>query len=658
MKCTVILNTNVRLKLMSLPSIFSGLILKDSKFNMEVKFSEFWFVTTVIALSVTTTTNQDPLMTSTGEPKTDSPSKDTNPALTDDTTTVKSLSITTYTDITRSNENVSQRLNLSTVAQISNRIVTPSLNESERSEISRLEITLTTADEGLPRKGQSFTKATRDTATLTIATHLSPSLENTTFLPQKQMTHSKIEHRVDTNMITTEIVMTEDYNSTMLNTTNPVTAMFINDTICEYACSVIVATTRNETFHNSSTDTMYSYPSTMSYFTGITAVPNLVFNSTGNYTDPTLNSQYQNVYDPEVCKICQSQEQKKKPTEKTLYYRRVTERIWRNCPPVLFFIGTIGNVLSGVVMMRRSLRTSITSFFLVTLAVVDTFMLWNGLMRQFLRYAHGIFVRSHSLAACRLHIFLTYWGGQFAAWILVCMTMERFFAIFSPHKSKQYVSKLSCGIVVGVIGVLLAGLNAHFFKTHLLVFFGRYYCATDAQYYDFMQKIWTWIDFAFFSFIPFGILVIANAGIIIRIAHSNYVRKHNMKQSSGGVKMTSMTAILLTVSLIFLLTTAPISIYLLIQENVKRSSTEEEDALNSLWWAIVVNVNYINHSCNFFLYCISGPRFRRELRGMFGLHRQVYPASVTQTTEHSVKTQGVTLPHTASSNVWHQCVWH
>ena len=624
---------------------------------MESKLYEFLLATTVIVMSVTTTTNQDPLMGSVVESKTDSPSKDTSPALTDDTTAVISPSTTTYTDITHSHENVSQRLNLSTVAQISNRIVKPSLNESERSEISRSEITLTTADEGLTRKGQSFIMTTRDKTTLTIATHLSPSKENTTVLPQKQMTHSRIEngHKVDTNMITTEIVMTEDYNSTMLNTTSQVTVIFINDTICEYACSIIVTTTGNETFHNSSTDTMYSDPPTMSYLTRTTTVPNLVFNSKGNYTDhsdPTLDFQYQNVYDPEVCKICQSQKQAEEPTEKTLYYRGITERIWRNCPPVLFFIGTIGNVLSGVVMMRRSLRTSITSFFLVTLAVVDTFMLWNGLIRQYLRYAHSIFVRSHSLAACRLHIFLTYWGGQFAAWILVCMTMERFFAIFSPHKSKQYVSKLSCGIVVSVIGVLLAGLNAHFFKTHLLVlYYGKYYCITDAQYYEFMQKIWTWIDFAFFSFIPFGILVIANAGIILRIAHSNYVRKHNMKQSSGGVKMTSMTAILLTVSLIFLLTTAPISIYLLIQENVKQSPTQEEAALTSLWWAIVVNVNYINHSCNFFLYCISGPRFRRELRGMFGLHRQVYPASVTQTMEHSVKTQGVTLPKTASSNV-------
>ena len=649
MKCTVSLNTNVRLKLMGLPFIFSG-----QKFNMESKWSEFLLATTVIVMSVTTTTNQDPLMGSTVEPKTDSPLKDTSPALTDDTTAVISPSRTTYTDITRPPENVSQRLNLSTVTQISNRVVTSALNESENLAISRLEIALTTAEEGPPRKGQSFTETMRDKVTLTVASRLIHSTESTTILPQKQMTHSRIEniHKVDSDMIRTEIMMTEDYNSTVLNSTNQGTVVLINDTICEYACSLIVTTTGNETFHNSSTDTMYSDPATMSYFTLTTAVPNLLLNSTGNDTGPTLDSQYQNVFDPEVCKICRSQKRAEEPTEKTLYYRRVTERIWRNCPPLLFFIGTIGNVLSGVVMMRRSLRTSITSFFLVTLAVVDTFMLWNGLMRQYPRYAHSIFVRSHSLAACRLHIFLTYWGGQFAAWILVCMTMERFFAIFSPHKSKQYVSKLSCGIVVGVIGVLLAGLNEHFFKTHLLVFYyGRYYCVTDSNYGDFMQQIWTWIDFAFFSFIPFGILVIANAGIILRIAHSNYVRKHNMKQSSGGVKMTSMTAILLTVSLIFLLTTAPISIYLVIQENVKQSTTQEERALNSLWWAIVVNVNYVNHACNFFLYCISGPRFRRELRGMFGLHRQVYPATVTQTMENSVKTQGLTLPHTASSNV-------
>ena len=575
---------------------------------MRSKLDGFLLATTVILLSVTTCTSQELPSGSPAEPKTNSSSMDTSLAVTPP-------SISCHTD-THSHENVSQRLTPSTFAQNS------TMNELKHSEISRLEITVTTADEDLAsRNGQSFTKTRTDGVTLTDATHSSPLKEIANFLQQKQTTESSIENsqELDTKAMTTEAAVTEDSNSTVSNTTNEM--ILINDTICEYACSVIMTTTGNETFHNSSTDIMYSFPSTMTYFIRATTVPNLMLNSTGNYTDtidPTGDSQYQNVYDPEVCKICQSQKQPTlPPTEKTLYYRRVTKRIWRNCPPMLFFIGTIGNVLSGVVMMRRSLRTSITSFFLVTLAVVDTFMLWNGLMRQYLRYAHSILVRSHSLAACRLHIFLTYWGGQFTAWILVCMTMERFFAIFSPHKSKQYVTKLSCGIVVGVTGVLLAGLNAHFFKTQLLVYYyGRHYCVTDSNYYDFMQKIWTWIDFTFFSFIPFGILVFANAGIIIKIAHSNYVRKHNMKQSSGGVKMTSMTAILLTVSLMFLLTTAPISIYLLIQEKVKRNTTEEEDALNYLWWAIVVNVNYINHSCNFFLYCISGPRFRRELRAV------------------------------------------
>ena len=45
------------------------------------------------------------------------------------------------------------------------------------------------------------------------------------------------------------------------------------------------------------------------------------------------------------------------------------------------------------------------------------------------------------------------------------------------------------------------------------------------------------------------------------IVHPNYVRKNSMNISDGGVKLTSMTLTLLSVSLVFLAATAPMVVY-------------------------------------------------------------------------------------------------
>ena len=640
----------------------------------------FCNVIMAIFTSVARSNSQDPLMGLQGEGRADSPSMGMNQS-----NTTSATLTTARDDDFNSTKNISNVSISSILTENSNLIVTTSANDLNSSDDkSRVGVTSAAAGEGSASEdAPRFTEAGPEVDNVTglvIISNLTQFTDVSNISTQNQVTNTGFENNsmADTNITITENVMVND-NST-LNVTETITenTVYINDTICQSACfrtDLTTTLTPDNGTLNFSTYPMYHLlntttlpPSfysetTVRYLMDMTTTTTTVdnSNSTANYTNmtnPETQSPYQNVRDPELCKICKSRiQQRNEPAvipEKALFNLRMTKRVWRVCPPILFFFGTVGNILSGAVMMRRSLRTSITSFFLVTLAVVDTFMLWNGLLRHYLLQFHDIDVRAYGTTACRLHIFLTYWGGQFSAWILVCMTMERFFAIFSPHKSKQYVSKFSCAVVVGVIGILLAGLNAHFFKVQYLYYHqgrDRHSCTTRAEYSHFMSKIWTWIDFAFFSFIPFGILTLGNIGIILRIAHSNYVRKHSMKQNTGGVKMTSMTAILLTVSLVFFLTTAPTSIFLVIQEKVNQALTWETYALKQLWWAIVVNVNYINHSCNFFLYCISGPRFRRELRAIFALHQRVHPVTVTQTMENSVKTTGIALPTRASSNV-------
>ena len=60
--------------------------------------------------------------------------------------------------------------------------------------------------------------------------------------------------------------------------------------------------------------------------------------------------------------------------------------------PVIFVIGTIGNLLTFIVMQRGSLKHSSTCFYMVMLAVADTckFFLTVGNLRGFLQSQCGI----------------------------------------------------------------------------------------------------------------------------------------------------------------------------------------------------------------------------------------------------------------------------
>ena len=101
-----------------------------------------------------------------------------------------------------------------------------------------------------------------------------------------------------------------------------------------------------------------------------------------------------------------------------------------------------------------------------------------------------------------------------------------------------------------------------------------------------------------------------------------------MNEKSEGVNMANLTAMLLTCSFSFVLTTLPISIMTRMYDPWYMEAFEKEDyhAIADLdfAWNLVNLIWYLNYAINFFLYIISGPRFRAELYQMlFPCRRQM-----------------------------------
>ncbi|XP_071104710.1 C-C chemokine receptor type 1-like [Haliotis cracherodii] len=317
--------------------------------------------------------------------------------------------------------------------------------------------------------------------------------------------------------------------------------------------------------------------------------------------------------------------------------------VWSIFPPILIFFGTIGNVLSIVVLNRKPMRESTVSIYLTALSVMDILVLYTGLMRQWLRVVIELDIRDVSEMSCKIHILLVYFTLDMSVWLLVSVTIERFVSVMFPLTVKRYFTRCKALVNIAVIAVLLLALNSHY-----LYGLGDVETTTDGAttiehcvslwngYEHFEFHVWPWIDLCVYSLIPLIVLIIANISIIQKIL----TRRRNARRIHPVVstitseqkryqdkKTSSMTIMLLVLNLVFFLCTTPISVYLIGEPYWLDDLTPRQEAVLSLVWAITNMLQYTNNSINFLLYCISGSRFRNTLKELFQRRNRVRPSN-------------------------------
>ena len=148
------------------------------------------------------------------------------------------------------------------------------------------------------------------------------------------------------------------------------------------------------------------------------------------------------------------------------------------------------------------------------------------------------------------------------------------------------------------------------------------------------------------SLVPFAVLSLCNISIIVTLLAAQYRRRSQLSvHNDNSPRMTSMTAILVLVSVMFFLLTAPMAIWRGIRDNWNPNQCSDPAAncdsrmMEADWnlaWAVVNMLVYANHAINFFLYLISGRKFRNQLKQLLGCSRQA-EGTAKATTSNSVK---------------------
>ncbi|KAK3596653.1 hypothetical protein CHS0354_006204 [Potamilus streckersoni] len=311
----------------------------------------------------------------------------------------------------------------------------------------------------------------------------------------------------------------------------------------------------------------------------------------------------------------------------------VHKRLLLYVPPILLLVGTFGNIFSFIILTRHVRKVS-TYNYLTVLAIMDILVLYVGLLQLWIGELTDEIV-NHGRWLCKILIFLGYVSSDASVWLIIAVTVERFIAVCFPLKAYTMCNIRKARCIIFLVICLICIINVHFLWTVDLKSVssndtvGRK-CEASDDHKVLVEVAWPWVDAAIYSFLPFVAITILNS-LIVRQIFSAKQKRHQLQYilrspKSPGVTRTmpsrnqgegskKLTCMLMSVSCTFLLTTLPMNICLIIRA-FWNSNDVKTYATFTLLTTIAKLLMYTNHSINFFLYCATGRKFRKQFQNM------------------------------------------
>ena len=266
-------------------------------------------------------------------------------------------------------------------------------------------------------------------------------------------------------------------------------------------------------------------------------------------------------------------------------------------------------------------KTSILSVYIVGIGV-------------YLDEVLGIEMPPNKVMYCSLQMY-TYTSAYLtSAYLLVTMTLERSYSIIRPHKAAAFNTVKRARVVI-----LIIFLSFFTYSVPYLFIGDHNGIACIINKYvsiNILGDIFHWLNETLVFVIPFSSLLIMNSIIIYTLKKrstqslsESTVQGQTEGQGQKGQKSrsteTQIIKMLLVITFMFLILNIPVRI-LVFYVNYSSGNTPYYYAGLNLFYQIGEKAFYTNFGINFFLYVISGQKFRTDLKNLF-LSKQLKQSS-------------------------------
>ena len=287
---------------------------------------------------------------------------------------------------------------------------------------------------------------------------------------------------------------------------------------------------------------------------------------------------------------------------------------------VLVPIGFVGNTLSFLVMVKPNNRKVSTCIYMVAISINDNIMMcllcYHTLLVAIFKTHvwHGM--------ECKVIDFLGLYALQNSTFQVLAMTLDKYIAIKWLHKAATYSTAKGAKMITIALSVCALTYNT----PHLLfseVVGGQCITYTTGGV---ITKVYSWFSFVLNAIIPFTLLIHMNYVIVKTVQQSRKMfeakgtptgtaiyqgmetRQRTMKSAEN--QLTIMLLLVTTLFLILLCPTYIRFIYLIFSE----MDTPFKYANTMLFFQISFKLYATNSGINFLLYCVSGKKFRTDLK--------------------------------------------
>ena len=287
-----------------------------------------------------------------------------------------------------------------------------------------------------------------------------------------------------------------------------------------------------------------------------------------------------------------------------------TVRYWF---PVLIPLGLVGNTLSFLVMIRPNNRKMSTCIYMAAINVNDNLMLASALHEWLVSV---VIQRKWYVLECKINCYFAFLSLQCATYQVLSMTVDKYIAIKWPHRAAAYSTPKRAKVIILTIFCLVLLYNLpHFYITTLIG--GKCY---GYSVKGILTKVYSWLNIVLNGIIPLTLLIHVNYVIVITVRKSRKMFRSNT--GSSGIETTEismksaenqLTTMLLLVTTLFLILVLTAYMRFIYAAFVV-SDTPSKLASSMLIFEISYKLIVTNSGINFFLYCASGQKFRKDLK--------------------------------------------
>ena len=291
-----------------------------------------------------------------------------------------------------------------------------------------------------------------------------------------------------------------------------------------------------------------------------------------------------------------------------MYLRSEKFRKWATT--VLLPLGLVCNGLSLVVFLQKHRRSQTVSMVLTALAVADIFSftlewsLFIGTYTNFTLHYHG--------ALCDIVTYVTYVGRTCSSWYILLFTTERFISVKFPLKKASLVTKPRMRLALFLITLLCFISQAYFIEMyHSVKSLAGSFCLLKSEHRNIFEDVKFIVRECFGFLLPAAITAVFNVWIIILLRSwakkQSDLKGENKDKGGRDADITALTVMLVMVSTFSVVVYTPRSIsqvYFGIRDEYSINGITVDNCL--------IPIGLLNHSVNFFFYCIGGKTFRQD----------------------------------------------